>query len=277
MRIFYLLLKRDIFLGINKIKKRFLLLFVINLAALIYPIYSYSQYTSNELFSFWDIIGKGISGIPIILVKEKVFEFPYVWLLLQLSIATINGSFIKDDLFSHSSFVRIRAKSTWKLWISKVIFCLILTFILYIFLFGILYCIWKFSGQTTTQWTIYSENLIRFTKLQLSQNQMILYSILLNFLGTILITIIYGTLSLIMRTVYSYIICVALLFTSVFSDNFILLGNESMLVRQPIFGENILSSIHITLIVQCIISIFFVIIGGIYLSSLEVRGDNDEE
>ncbi|MED2038318.1 hypothetical protein P4V58_14135 [Bacillus wiedmannii] len=277
MRIFGLLLKRDFFIGVNKVKKSFLLLLGINLLVLMYPIYVNNHYNPDELFSFWDVIGKGIGGTPIVLVKEKIFEFPYTWLLLQLCIATAIGNFIKDDLFSHSCFVYIRAKSIWKLWVSKVLFCLILTIVFYILLFLLVYCAWNVSGKTTNEWTIYSESLIQSTKLQLSQEQMVLYSIILNFSGTVLITIIYSTLSLIMRTVYSYIVCVCILFSSVFSDNYILLGNESMLVRQPLFGQDIFTSIYISITVQFTLSLMFVIIGGIYLLRLEIFGDNNEE
>ncbi|PET37892.1 hypothetical protein CN520_24445 [Bacillus cereus] len=277
MRIFYLLLKRDFFLGLDKIKKSFLLLLSINLLIFIFPIYFYHAYMPGEFFSFWDIIGKNIGGIPIKLVEEKVFEFPYAWLLLQLCIITIIGNYIKDDLLSHSSFVRIRAKSIWKLWISKIIFCLITAIIFYIFLFGITYFVWRLSGHITTQWTTQSENIVRFTKLQPFSNQLVLYSILINFGGTIFITSLYSTLSLIMRTVYSYIFCVSLLFLSIFSNNVFFLGNESMLMRQPLFGENIISSIYICLIIQFILSVICIILGGAYLSKLEILGDTNEE
>ncbi|HDR6390233.1 hypothetical protein [Bacillus thuringiensis] len=275
MYIYYLLLKRDIFLGISKMKLVFILLFIINLLLFLYPIYFFSVYMPNDLVSFWDVIGKSFGGIPIELIERKTFEFPFSWLLLQLCVATIIGNFIKDDLFSHSAFIRIRAKSIWALWMSKLVFCVILIGLFYFLLFGITWFICELNGQMVNHWTEYSKDLMVFTKIKLSYSQTILYSILLNFGGSVCITIVYATLSLIVRTIYSYLICVSILFSSVFSSNFIFIGNYTMLLRQPLFVESPLFSIYLSFVIQIVLSLIFIIIGGIYLSRIEIFTDHD--
>lgn len=277
MHTIYLLLKRDFLLGTSMIKKNFGLVFIIGMFIFIYPIYASHVYMPKEPISFWDVIGKPLGGVPFELVQEHTFEFPYGWLLLQLSGATIIGTFIKDDLYSWSAFIRVRAKSIWKLWVSKLIFGVITLLAFYILLLALTWAIWEFNGQATDQWTAYGRNLLRFTPIHFSYTQTIISAILLNFFGSICIMILYVTLSIMIRSIYSYISCTSLLVISIFSNNILLIGNNSMFVRQPLFGESpYLHSVWFSFILLIFLGIFFSIIGGIYLSRSEILDNNGD-
>ncbi|MEC0722228.1 hypothetical protein P8882_18415 [Bacillus haynesii] len=277
MHSLFLLFKRDLALGFHKMKKMFIILFFVGLFNFLYPLYFIYVNMPDSSIAFWDIIGKTFLGVPVELVRQHTFEFPFGWLLLQLSGAILINTYIKDDLFSHSAFVRIRAKSIFKLWVSKLLFSCITIIVFYFVLLFITWWIWKLSGHTTEELTVYGEMLLRYSPFRLSTSQLVIYSIVLNISGTFLVTFIFSFLTLIFKTIYSFVICSCILFLSIFSNNPILLGNESMLIRHPIFSSSPVVSVCISLVIVLTLCIIFLIGGGLYLSKCELISDAEVE
>ncbi|MBZ5517985.1 hypothetical protein [Bacillus sp. KS1] len=273
MNSLFLLFKRDLALGVNKTTRVFIILFMIALLNFLYPLYFLRTNIPDSSIAFWDLIGKTFLGVPFELVQQHTFEFPFGWLLFQLSGAILINTYIKDDLFAHSAFVRIRAKSIFKLWVSKLFFSCTVIIVFYISLLSLTWVVWKLSGGTTWELTVYGESILRYSSFQLSYSQIIIYSIVLNIGGTFLITFIFAFFSLIFKTIYSFVICSCILFFSIFSDSPILLGNESMLIRHPLFGFSPVVSISISLVTILTVCITLLIGGGLYLSKCELISD----
>ncbi|MBY4603117.1 MULTISPECIES: hypothetical protein [Bacillus] len=277
MNSLFLLFKRDLALGFNKITKVFTVLFMIGLFNFLYPLYFLHANIPDSSIAFWDIIGKTFLGVPFELVQQHTFEFPFGWLLFQLSGAILINTYIKDDLFAHSAFVRIRAKSIFKLWVSKLLFSCTAIIVFYISLLSLTWVVWKLSGGTARELTAYGESILRYSSFRLSYSQILTYSIVLNISGTFLITFIFAFFSLIFKTIYSFVICNCILFLSIFSDNPILIGNESMLIRHPIFGSSPVLSISISLVIVLTFCLTLLIGGGLYLSKCELISDKEME
>ncbi|MGW5952457.1 hypothetical protein [Bacillus mycoides] len=265
MHTFYLLLKRDFVLGINIIKKSLFGNLVLASFIFLYPIYFFYTNIPKDPVNFWDIIGENFGGIPIELVKQQHFKLPYGWIYLQLFGATIIGTYIKDDIFLQSSFLRVRTRATWNLWISKLIFSITIICLLYILLLALTFVILNLNLNFTQDWTTYSQNLMRFSHEKFTYKQVIIYSIILNILGTICVTIMYAMFSLIIQPIYGYIICAVIVVSSIFSDNFIFIGNTSMFFRQTS-----LSTVYTSMCIQLVLITIFSVIGAIYLQKTEI-------
>ncbi|MEH7698426.1 hypothetical protein V7188_15310, partial [Bacillus pumilus] len=87
----------------------------------------------------------------------------------------------------------------------------------------------------------------------------------------------FAFLTLIFKTIYSFIICICILFLSIFSDNPMLLGNAFMLIRHPMFGLSPVVSITMTLIIVPILCIVLSVVGGIYLTKYDLISDTEME
>lgn len=272
-----LLFKRDMILGFHRTTKTFIIISILGLFNFLYYLYFLHISLTKSNVAFWDIIGKTFAGVPFELVEQQTIEFPFGWIIFQLSGAILVNTFIKEDLFAHSAFIRVRTKSIFKMWVSKLLFCCAAIFIFYILILSLTWFVWKLSGGTVNNLTDYGESILRYSSFQFSYSQIIVYSILLNIAGTFLFTFIFAFLTLIFKTIYSFIICICILFLSIFSDNPMLLGNEFMLIRHPMFGLPPVVSIIMTLIIVPILCIVFSIGGGIYLSKYDLISDMEKE
>ncbi|NOL31169.1 hypothetical protein [Bacillus altitudinis] len=272
-----LLFKRDMILGFHRTTKTFIIISILGLFNFLYYLYFLHISLTKSNVAFWDVIGKTFAGVPFKLVEQQTIEFPFGWIIFQLSGAILVNTFIKEDLFAHSAFIRVRTKSIFKMWVSKLLFCCAAIFIFYILILSLTWFVWKLSGGTVNNLTDYGESILRYSSFQFSYSQIIVYSILLNIAGTFLFTFIFAFLTLIFKTIYSFIICICILFLSIFSDNPMLLGNEFMLIRHPMFGLPPVVSIIMTLIIVPILCIVFSIGGGIYLSKYDLISDMEKE
>ncbi|MFI8624924.1 hypothetical protein ACIGEH_11605 [Bacillus altitudinis] len=272
-----LLFKRDMILGFHRTTKTFIIISILGLFNFLYYLYFLHISLTKSNVAFWDVIGKTFAGVPFELVEQQTIEFPFGWIIFQLSGAILVNTFIKEDLFAHSAFIRVRTKSIFKMWVSKLLFCCAAIFIFYILILSLTWFVWKLSGGTVNNLTDYGESILRYSSFQFSYSQIIVYSILLNIAGTFLFTFIFAFLTLIFKTIYSFIICICILFLSIFSNNPMLLGNEFMLIRHPMFGLPPVVSIIMTLIIVPILCIVFSIGGGIYLSKYDLISDMEKE
>ncbi|MBD3861586.1 hypothetical protein IEE86_17855 [Bacillus sp. 28A-2] len=272
-----LLFKRDMILGFHRTTKTFIIISILGLFNFLYYLYFLHISLTKSNVAFWDVIGKTFAGVPFKLVEQQTIEFPFGWIIFQLSGAILVNTFIKEDLFAHSAFIRVRTKSIFKLWISKLLFGSTAILIFYIIILSLTWFVWKLSGGTVNNLTDYGESILRYSSFQFSYSQIIVYSILLNIAGTFLFTFIFAFLTLIFKTIYSFIICICILFLSIFSDNPMLLGNEFMLIRHPMFGLSPVVSIIMILIIVPILCIVFSIVGGIYLSKYDLISDTEKE
>ncbi|MBU5258255.1 MULTISPECIES: hypothetical protein [Bacillus] len=272
-----LLFKRDLILGFHRTAKVFIIIVILGLFNFLYYLYFLHISLSKSTVAFWDIIGKTFAGVPFELVEQQTIEFPFGWIIFQLSGAILVNTFIKEDLFAHSAFIRVRTKSIFKLWVSKLLFCCTAILIFYILILSLTWFVWKLSGGTVNNLTDYGESILRYSSFQFSYSQIIVYSILLNIAGTFLFTFIFAFLTLIFKTIYSFMVCICILFLSIFSDNPMLLGNEFMLIRHPMFGLSPVVSIIMTLIIVPILCIIFLIVGGIYLSKYDLISNTEME
>ena len=264
-------------LGFHRTAKTFIIISILGLFNFLYYLYFLHISLTKSNVAFWDVIGKTFAGVPFELVEQQTIEFPFGWIIFQLSGAILVNTFIKEDLFAHSAFIRVRTKSIFKMWVSKLLFCCAAIFIFYILILSLTWFVWKLSGGTVNNLTDYGESILRYSSFQFSYSQIIVYSILLNIAGTFLFTFIFAFLTLIFKTIYNFIICICILFLSIFSDNPMLLGNEFMLIRHPMFGLPPVVSIIMTLIIVPILCIVFSIGGGIYLSKYDLISDMEKE
>lgn len=140
------------------------------------------------------------------------FTFPTVWLLSNMLIIFINGSYFKEQLSRNSLYIITRCGRK-KLWINKLSCTLLNIFYYYFVIFIITY----FAG-------------IIFFKGSMDANVYFDVIVLYVFTST-MFTIVINTLCLVMDLKYASLVCIIVLFLSIFSRNGFMPGQQSILLR----------------------------------------------
>lgn len=275
MRDFYLLFKRDLFTGYNHIKFNFISMVILNLFFLFYPIILIKSYDTSLHYSFLDTLILGIGGVPIELVEEKSFSFPFIWLFMQFSMVLIVNTWARNDVIDSGSFISIRVRKKWKLILSKFCIIFISTFIfctvVFVLLFFLCY-IFKIDANNYTEYTIHTLSLTEST---FTYKQLLAFIILSTFLGMLSVVFFFTALSYIIKPIYSLLVIATWLVLSIFNDNILLIGNLSMILRSlNMFGH---SSIIVSLSLQILFILITIILTTILLNKKEILYSNVNE
>ena len=232
MKDYILLIKRDLQTGFQHIKNNFIILLIVTLFFLLYPVLLLKSYDQNTYYSYLDALLIGIGGIPIDLVKQHSFKFPFLWLFIQLSLIFIMNTWARTDIINFSSFTRIRMRKVYLLIISKYTCTFIITLIYCSLMFLSTLFLCSLFGIQSTNYTEYALHTLSFSDLKMPYLQLTWFIILLNFSSVLCAVFLFTTLSIMMKPVYAFLIITAWYVLSIFRDSFVFIGNLSMVLRR---------------------------------------------
>lgn len=274
MKDYFLLLKRDLQTGFQHAKNNFIILLILTLFFLLYPVLLLKSYDQNSYYSYLDTLLIGIGGVPIELVIQHSFKFPFLWLFIQLSLILIMNTWARTDIINFSSFTRIRIRKVYLLIISKYTCTFIITLIYCSLIFLLTFFLCCLFGIHSTNYTEYTLHTLNFSDFKMPYLQLTWFIILLNFSSALCAVFLFTTLSIMMKPVYAFLILTAWYVLSIFRDSFVFIGNLSMVLRQPLFHQNVFASIVITLLIQMIIILICIITSIIFLNKKDIIGDS---
>lgn len=259
------LLHRDILLGFHYVRNRFLVavLFMIVLVGL--TIYEFDQlaiHNQMELasYTYSDVIFTLFKGVDFEILHNPTKEFPFTWFMVLAFGPFMIGGYVRDDLFNQSSVLFIRARYQLSIWLSKILFCLLITILFYaIFLLLIVAAtalFLSYSSEWGAAGIVQIEPLITIEITPLSFS---LQAILFPLLTSIILVIIQGIVSVFIRPIYTLFIILSLLIISVFSASFFFPGSYSMILRHELFagaqGFDWLGTIIYTVIIIGVVTV----------------------
>lgn len=202
---------------------------------------------------------------------QNPFQIPINWLILNLFLAYIVGSYPFQDLMTYGQSVLLRAKSRWKWWASKCLWsvCCVLIFYLEAIVISVLFAVMtgKVSMNISPQ---IHEKIIDVSFLPgLSPEVVALNLLIVPLIASIAISLIQLCFALILRPVYSYLAVSALLLSSAYIYSPALIGNYLMAARNSIALQNGINVAY-ALPVSATIAVVAVVVGNIIFKKYDI-------
>lgn len=234
------LLHRDMVLGLFSIRYRWIAAMVVYILILVFSLYQLIVFSEVEgidhsTLTYTDLLFAIFKGCDYQIINNTNLEFPFSWLIIQLIGPFIIGGYVRDDLFDHSSFLLVRTKHRFSLWMSKLLFSIAIVILTFIFFIMIAFIASIIFLSSSSVWSEYGESTI--TSLMSTNMTPFAFTIkmmLLPFLIAILTTILHAVLTVFIRPVYALLVILSLLVLSVYSTNRFLPGSYSMILRHQL-------------------------------------------
>ncbi|MBP3038802.1 hypothetical protein J9303_04690 [Bacillaceae bacterium Marseille-Q3522] len=239
------LLQRDIMLGFYSIRYRWLFSMGVILMMLLFSLYDLIQSApivgyNRSTFTYTDLLFPVFKGEEFQMPGDPGAKFPVPWFFMQIIGPFIFGGYMREDFFQQSSFLFIRAKHRFSIWISKLIFAVVVVLSMYL-LIAVMTALLSFSFLSfSPAWSDYGEKeILPKLSLELSLFAFTIHMLLLPFCMTVFTVIIQAVLSVFMRPIYAFLVIAALLAVSVYSTSRFLPGSYSMILRNEAMAPGI--------------------------------------
>lgn len=225
------------------------------------------RFHDYQIINSKSIILEVFKGCEYIEVSEglidKSFQFPTIWLFINSFIIYILGDYFYKDIKTNGKYLLIRVKKMQLIYISKIIwsiFLIILYYSILLLISGLLGYLFR-----TNTYEYIDLNYFKIGTINLIIDIFILYS-----LTSISLVIIFITLTLKIKPVYSFLIDIVLCISSLYVENKFFIGQHNLLIRHVPFDSIHDLTMHDSIILNFIIIIYFIIIGSIIASKREV-------
>lgn len=234
------LIKNDLRIAIISQWKKFIPIILIALAGCIYlSISSKGLIAAPAFMDYLIYFNKGIEPFTRF-DPNAVFNIPGIWLCLHLYIFYLIADYPISDLrlLGKEILVRIENRRLW--WISKCITTVFTVFLCYFLLFITIYIFTLLTrGHLSLQPSdILFKNIFGYSYLQIKTIDFLVTVILLPFVITVSASLFQLSISLLSRSILSFLFIVIILVASTYYLNPLLIGNYLMLLRNNLFLIN---------------------------------------
>lgn len=207
-------------------------------------------------------------------LEDEEFHFPFMWLIIQLSVAFIVGKYPFSEIYdNYGSVILIKGKSRKKWIISKflwivtvcVLFYLliIITAIIFSLIFGFSFNLKVFPSQS----------FVYLTSINYLDSRILIKLFLLPLVTSIALSFFQTAISLLFQPVYGFICILIICGTSIFTDSIYAFGRYSLLIRYEYFNISIKTAI----LTLSIISIFSFLFCLVYFEKCDILHNRRNE
>lgn len=224
--------------------------------------YNWIQIQNAGCVGTWmdQLIGcfKGI--LPVASMAD--FEFPILWFLIMAGCLFLNLDYPLNDLTDAGQQVIVRCVNKKGWFLSKCVWNLLST-TLYILLGSLTALVFAlFNGSsfgltTTPEVLLKALNIFCITPLTVGQTLMV--AVVLPYLTLAALNMLQMALSLVMKPILSFLVCVCTLVISLFFSSPYIIGNGAMVVRSGIVMEGLLNPLPTALCCVGVIALSIVI------------------
>lgn len=258
------LVRRDIKTSKKSILIKLGIFFTIFTSYILLNIYRLHDY---QIINSKSIILEVFKGCKYVEVSKGIidnfFDFPTVWLFINSFIIYTLGDYFYKDIKTNGKYVLIRVKKMQLIYISKIIWSILLIVLYYAILLlisGLLGYLFR-----TSTYEYIDPNYFKICTLELIINIFILYS-----LTSISLVVIFITLTLKIKPVYSFLIDTILCVSSLYVKNKFFIGQHNLLIRHVPFDSTQNLTIYDSIIYNLILTICVIIIGSKVSSKKEI-------
>lgn len=255
------LLRRDISMNFKSILVKLGVFFIIYTILNVVIVMNIATY---EIVDSKSIIMKLLQGCNYVVSNDtgivNDFKFPIEWLFINGYIIYVIGEYFYRDIKNNGIYLIVRCKRKTDIFISKIIY----NFLIIILYYSLILSISAICGYVfkNNEYMYIDENYFKLGIEYLVIMAMILYS-----LTSMTLSIIFCTLTIKIKPIYSFLICIVLCITSVFSESKILIGQHSLILRHLPFNN---ISFEYSIIFNIIFSILLFGIGVMLFKKEEV-------
>lgn len=236
------LLHRDLLLGFHYVRNRLFVALVFMVVIVSLTVYQFDQMAiHNQInlanYTYSDLIFEIFEGVDFEILHNPTKEFPFMWLIILAFCPFIIGGYVRDDLFNQSSVLFIRTRYQLSIWLSKLLFCLIIVALFYaMFLLLILGATALFLSFSPDWGALGTVRIAPMMIEEMSPFMFSTHAFLLPLLTSVVLTVIQGIGSVFMRPIYILFILLSFLIISIFSSKPLFPGSYSMIVRHELFA-----------------------------------------
>lgn len=213
--------------------------------------------------SFMDYLINIFKGMEIYVPDpSNPFIVPINFLIFNVYLAFIVGSYPLKDLYSTAQNVLIRSKTRWRWWLSKCIWNTVSVIVYYLLLYVTVFVFAGLTGKLSMAPTEVSWNYLSINVVGATVEELIVAVAIIPIVTSVAISIFQMALSFIANPTISYLFVVVVFVASAYYFNPALIGNYPMLLRSELVMEG---GIEQPLVIGVCLAIVVVsIVGGYF-------------
>lgn len=265
------LIKRDLIFGFENNKSKLISIFIVFAIVIWFNLLDLKGqafelglgYNDINFIDLFFTIFKGID--------YNILPLPINWILINIYITYLIGSYCYNDLSQESSHMIVRMSNRRDIWISKVIWMLTTVFIFYAILSLIIVFFSFIIFNTSLEWSNFSKiSTLNIIQKNFSSLEFILFTLSIYILSSMTLAIFQMLVSFIIKPTYIYIVNILILMISI-ASNFLLIPIQgSLILRQNIFNSTYPINPLNSIIYNLLMFIIIFIIGVRYISKFDI-------
>lgn len=268
---FLSLVKRDLIFGFANNRNKILSIFILLVIITYFNVLSVNGQAfelgldSGDI-NFIDLFFYTFKGID-----YNISPLPVNWILINIYMTYLIGSYCYDDLSEESSHTIVRMRSRKEIWISKVIWMISTILVFYLMLLLIMSIFSTIMLNNSLEWSEFSKKGILSIVIQdYTSLKFILFTILIYILSSMTLSIFQMLISFIVKPIYVYIVNTFILIISLFLNKFLIPIQGSIILRQNIFDATYDMNPLNSIIYNIMIFIIIFIMGIYYIEKIDI-------
>lgn len=265
------LIKRDLKVGFINNRYKFLGIILIFSLITLFNIVNIKNEVLELGFS-----SKCINFIDIFFITFRGGEYdasylPITWILINIYITYLIGSYCYDDLSKDSAHLIVRMNNRKEIWISKIIWMIMNVIFFYVIiniviaLFSITMLGFDFA------WSEFSRStMLNSIQNKYSSTEFVLFTLSMYILSSVTLAALQMVISLVIKPIYIYIVNISLISIALCVEKFIIPIQSSMILRQNIFDNTYPINPVNSVIYNLTVLIIVIIMGSKVINNIDI-------
>ncbi|MEG1411493.1 MAG: hypothetical protein RSD36_16765 [Terrisporobacter sp.] len=268
---FLSLVKRDLIFGFKNNRNKLMSIFVLLIILTYFNVLSidgqaFELGLDSENINFIDLFFYIFKGID-----YSIAPLPINWILINIYITYLIGSYCYDDLSEESFHMIVRMKNRKDIWASKVIWMVATILVFYLMLFLVISIFSTIMLNNSLEWSEFSKrSILNIIIKDYSSLKFILFTILIYILSSMTLSIFQMLISFIVKPTYIYIANICILAISLFLNKFLIPIQGSLILRQNIFDATYEIDPLNSIIYNLMVFIIIFVMGIYYIRKMDI-------
>lgn len=207
----------------------------------------------------------------------EIYVIPVLWIIIQVMIAYIVGYYAITDLNRYGQQILLRSVSRVKWWVSKIIWNVLMVFMMYAFLYFATFTTACLSG-VKCEW-ILTEDIVReacnIDMLNGNQREILVILMVMPVLVSMTLSVFQMTIALIFSPIIGFISSQSIVFLSTIYEFKWLISNYAMLSHNRITCSSNIDYKE-GLIICLVVFVISLVVGMVYFSNCNILPKNQE-
>jgi hypothetical protein len=220
--------------------------------------------------TFVDLVTYHFKGrVPYVPNQDIPFTLPFDWIAIQVFVALLVGYYPVRDFRGYASQVLIRTKNKWQWWLSKSLWVMLTVICFYLLAFLIALTVSLASGWGIPVESAAIGGFAAGVSLAGLPPEQVVLLFLVPVLLSIALSLVQMVLSFAIGPLWAFMGLMAYNGVSAYADTNLLIGDLSMVLRNPLVGGSGLSS-ELSLVLSAGVSVAAIVFGAVLFKYQDV-------